>query len=206
MKEPNKNKFILTDVDDVLLDFMSGLEAFLKDERKLSIDPLKRGNYYLSDVLGISREDEVKIYRDYAHSEYFTRIPAKEHAAETLQALSKEGWQFVAITACHTGMHEQDMKLTHANRAKNLESSFGNIFKELHITTWQECKSKFLKNYESTWWVEDNIHFAHIGHGIGHKSIIMDSPRYSDSLNEGKLKVVKSWQEISDFIKQFETE
>lgn len=98
------------------------------------------------------------------------------------------------------------MKLTHQNRMKNLESSFGNVFEDLHITTWKECKSKFLKNYESTWWVEDNIHFAHIGHGIGHKSIIMDSPRYSDTLNEGKLKVVKSWHEISDFIKQFETE
>lgn len=77
MKHINKDKFILTDVDDVLLDFMSGLEAFLKNEKNLFIDPSRRGNYHLTDVLNISREEEVKIYTDYAHSEYFTCIPAK---------------------------------------------------------------------------------------------------------------------------------
>ena len=139
---------------------------------------------------------------DFAHSDYFKSIPAKECALSVIEDLKSDGWRFVAITSCLTGSEDQCYQTTHTNRMDNLERFFGNVFEDLHLANWQDGKGSFLERYDPTWWIDDHIDHAHTGHELGHKSIIMHSCMYDETKNKASLPVAKSWHCIKEMIEK----
>lgn len=199
-----KNKIILTDVDGVILDFASGFYDFISETHGIEIPEEAKSNYYIYKDLGLENYNQQEIMTDYAHSEHFTRLPAKECAKQVLQQLRKDGWRFVAITACDTGLERQCHKKTYQNRMDNLEAHFGNIFEDLHLSNWERGKTEFLKRYEPTWWIDDRVSHAEDGHKLGHKSIVMHTEDYKRQENKLGLPVAQSWFCIKNFIEKDE--
>lgn len=123
----NKSKIILTDVDEVLLDFTAGYHEFMINS-DFHYPFSEKQEWRAYHDLGWSEEEKVKIMMDFAHSDYFKSIPAKECALSVIEDLKSDGWRFVAITSCLTGSEDQCYQTTHTNRMDNLERFFGNVF------------------------------------------------------------------------------
>lgn len=196
MKKKNQEKIILTDIDGVVLDFTQGFYSFLEDTQNIVIPHEQRANFAIYKQLGWTREQDQHVMTDYAHSDYFKKIPAKECARDVLQDMRKDGWRFIAITACLTGLERQCYKTTYQNRLDNLEAHFGNVFEDLHLSTWDGGKGEHLGRYDPAYWVDDRPHHALEGQKFGHQSFIMHTLDFDEKDNTAKLPVVHSWHEI----------
>lgn len=197
-----EDKIILTDIDGVVLDFGSNFHSFLADVKniKIPLDEWAAPDFW--QTVEWSDEDKQVFITEFAHSDYFRDLPAKECALDIFARLRDEGWRFIAITACITDHASQCYDTTWKNRADNLTRHFGPLFEELHLASWSAGKRPFLQHYKPTWWVEDHVGHATEGHRIGHKSLIMNSIRYKPEQNTQKLPLVNSWHDIYDFIQK----
>lgn len=199
---PHK-KTILTDIDGVLLEFLPSLNQFLREEKNIHISLEQwQKSYWLHDHIGGTEQMSRRVFIEFSHSRYFREIPAKKCALDVIAKLKDDGWRFIGITAAGQDNPEQDLGLVKRNRLDNLEHHFGNVFEDLFITQHNQCKSDHLKYYEPTWWIEDSVNNAHIGHAHGHNAIIMKSMYYREEDNKENLPVAESWHCIDRFIKQ----
>lgn len=204
MASDKNRKVILTDVDGVLLNFQHTISEFMAAEKNIHIsDEQWNKSYWLHEILESEPEKDKDIFVELMHSDYFRRVPAKECAKRTLQNLAKDGWRFIAITAAGQGHPDQNMHKVRQNRMDNLETHFGNIFDDLHIMNFFDCKRDFLRLYDPTWWVEDSVTNALVGHEVGHRSVIMETRYYKPERNTANLPVVKSWDEIQTMIDEW---
>ena len=194
-------KVILTDVDGVLLDLPTQMSLFLKEEKNIIVTAEDwKKSYWLHDIIGGDWDSDKKLFIEFTHSEYFKNLPAKECALKVIEDLKSEGWKFVAITAAGQDCQTQNLELVHRNRLDNLENHFGDVFTDLHITHYNQCKSVKLKDFQESWWVEDSVKNANIGHDHGHKAVIMNSPYYKEEDNIKNLPVAESWYCIKEMI------
>ncbi len=200
--DPN-NKIILTDIDGVVLDFISNFYDYLEAEHNIKTTHEERMHQGFLHSIGFTDKDHLELFIRYHHSDFFRDLPPFECAVEKINELSDDGWQFVAITSCHSGDERQSMEITRNSRQDNLDRHFKGVFKELHIADWQNGKSAFLKAYKPTWWIDDRVKHANIGHDLGHQSIIMESPDLVNMTNDYDLPVAKTWHDIEQMIKDY---
>lgn len=206
-KSLTREKIILTDVDGVLLDIHTSVNTYLAQEKNIIIDDSEWDRtYWLSEILNVSKDVERNIFADFSQSDYFRNLSARECALKSLKNLAADGWRFVAVTAAGQGLENQNMNKVLQNRMDNLEKHFGNIFEDIHITNVFECKSPVLKRYDPTWWVEDSVTNAIVGHENGHRSVIMHTRHYQAEKNTINLPVVKGWDEIEVMVNDFTAE
>lgn len=206
-KSLTREKIILTDVDGVLLDFHSSATEFLRNEKKIDITYADWDkSYWLYEIINGTPEQDKEIFSEFSQSEYFRNLSARECALKSLKTLAADGWRFVAVTAAGQGLKHQNMNKVLQYRMDNLEKHFGNIFEDIHITNVYDCKSPILKRYDPTWWVEDSVTNAIIGHETGHRSVIMHTRHYQAEKNTINLPVVKGWDEIEVMVNDFTAE
>lgn len=198
-------KRILTDVDGVLLDWVSGMKSYLENEMGFVVDDeeIRRG-FFISEWLNISRDEASKIVADYHASDYFKNLNSIRNAETVLKDLGENGYRFVAITSALNPYSTERQHIIKQNRMDNLTKLFGHIFDDVELVCIQtECKSDFLKKYDATWWVEDHVENAIIGQDIGHKSLVMHSDYFEfEKAHERKIPVIQCWQEASLIIKK----
>lgn len=195
-------KVILTDVDGVLLEYDSHLDAYLRAEKDIHLTSEDwEGKRFLFEAANIDEDYEISIFVDFMHSNYFRSMPSKPCAADVVMRLHAQGYRFVAITSVGQGVDHQDMKRTHDNRLHNLELRFPGVFDDVYMTQFHESKHDILAKFNASVWVEDTIKNANIGHALGHHSIIMKSQRYRARDNVHGLPVVDNWHQIEYMIK-----
>lgn len=201
------HKVILTDIDGVLLEMRPGLTRFLKDEKRIAVTEKDwEKGYYLSDVADISPEQAKAFFIEFTHSDYFKSLDAKTCALEVMQEMGNAGWRFIGITAAGQGCPTQDLKRVRQNRLDNLETHFGALFDDLHLTELMGCKGEILNRYDPSYWIEDSVRNAHIGVEYGHHSLIMHSMYYLEEDNIQRLPVLHNWHEIFSYIQKHENE
>lgn len=164
---------VLTDVDNVLLDFNKALRRFMTNElgMKLPNDPMV--DYYPAKVLGLSREWEVGVLTAFQDSEHFENLEPLPHAVSSIKKLREAGRSIIPITSCgHPGL---DMDKLTERRHKNLARLFGEAtFKEIHIVPAGESKLPYLQQHRAAYWAEDSVSNALDGRRAGHRSFVMD--------------------------------
>lgn len=192
MANKSTNGIILTDVDGVLLNLLPQLRLFLREEKGIIVEAedWKKGSQ-LHEIIGGDLDSDREIFLDFNHSDYFRSLPAVPKAVEAIKTLKDNGWRFVAITACMTGSKRQCYETTYQNRLENLEAHFGNVFEELHLTSWDRCKSDYLRRYQPTWWLEDSLRHANDGHDIGHKSLLIKTQFLKAEHNSKGLPILE---------------
>lgn len=186
-----KDKYVLLDVDDVLLNWFSGFERYMKHMGYPEIK--EHGHYDLSKVFGITKKEIDKLIRSFNKRWEFGTLEPLTGSKKGLDKLRKNNYKFVAITSCSTD------PTTIALRKTNLYWCFGDIFESVHCINLGESKETHLADYNPSWWIEDKFENAVAGLKYGHKSILMDKI-HNEHLNDSELIRVKNWSQITDVI------
>lgn len=188
------DKLILTDVDDTILRFSDPFQDWVV-ARGYVPDGKLRERYSIERWLNVSRDEAVALIEEFSRSPEMINQPPEECAAEILPFLHRQGWKFVAITAC--GINDA----FRTQRIQTLEDTFGFAFDEVHTVGLRASKDDVLRAYDPAVWVEDNWEHAVNGALIGHKSFIVHRAYNADEEHPEIIRV-SCWRELADHLKK----
>jgi hypothetical protein len=190
-------KVILTDVDEVLFDWATPFEAWVRETHShYTPETSLTDHWHVEAWLGCELQESRTMIRDFNGNNtiwpFFKPLPG---VVENIQKLHEEGFQFVAITACDTD------EATHNGRWKNLNDVFGHgVFDTLHCVGLGDSKAKHLARYRPTYWVEDKMKHASAGCDVGHKSFLINY-KHNEQHQDDRVVRVDGWDEIYQHIK-----
>jgi len=191
-------QLILTDIDEVLLDWGGAFEAWYLKTYPTFGGPAPRGPledfHNIEEWLDCPYENSRKLIAHFNQcKDHFPFIKPYDHAVEYVKKLSREGYEFVAITAC------TDDSWTHDARRANLERFFPGVFDTIHCVGLGQPKTKYLQRYKPTWWIDDKVKHSEEGGRLGHKAFTMNQ-RYNEHTQLKYSKRVHSWKDIYECI------
>lgn len=189
---------ILTDVDEVLLDWTTSFESWYRNSAPNFGGTVPTNNlksaHDIEDWLSCDIQVTRKLISQFnLNRKYFRDIQAYPEAIRYVNLMHKDGYKFVAITACGTD------KWTREFRAENLEKYFPGVFDTIHCVDVGQSKLDYLSRYQPSWWVDDKVSHAEDGGKIGHKAFLVEQP-YNVGVALKYSKRVKNWQDIYDCI------
>ena len=191
-------KLILTDMDEVLLDWGGHFEAWYLKSYPLFDGNAPKGRMRdfdnIEDWLACDYKTTRKLIEMFNQcKDHFPVITPYAHAVEYVNRLHREGYAFVAITACAKDVW------THDARRTNLQTYFPGVFDTVHCVGLGQAKTEFLDRYKPTWWIDDKVKHAEVGGRLGHKAFLMEQP-YNVTAELKYSKRVRDWKEIYDCI------
>lgn len=186
------SKFILTDVDDTVLEFAKCFQEWSAKHGHFADDTI-RSSGCIGSTFGLSDEATWDLIEKFYQDAAFGEITPEPCALEVIPRLHKAGYEFVAITACSDEPHVVE------KRRKNLRDAFGFNWYHVHCTGVRQSKEKFLWTYEPSLWVEDNAGHAAHGADIGHHAVLLDRD-YNRDFKHQKVTRVADWREIEERI------
>lgn len=185
-------KYILTDLDNTLLDFAPHFEEWAERAGHR----IKRGvinkTYEFQDMFLDPIDVEEMLQPFFLCDHTMGNFPALANTVEPVQRLREQGYEFVGITACNP--RDGLAQLRH----ENLKNLFGFDFEEVFVTGYSLPKAEILKNYPASYWVEDNHKHAIEGAELGHTVFLID--HCYNQCPEGDFTRVKDWLEIEAII------
>lgn len=189
---------ILTDVDEVLLDWGGHFADWYLKTYPSFRGPAPKGDlldaHNIEEWLDCPYETTRKLIAQFNQcKDHFPYIRPYDHAVEYVPKLKREGYSFVAITAC------ADDVWTHDARRENLETYFPGVFDTIHCVGLGASKGPILSRYRPTWWIDDKFRHAEQGGELGHKAFLM-TQRYNEHETPVHSKRVKSWKDIYECI------
>lgn len=187
-------KIILTDIDGVMLDWVSEFDNFLKETKGWEIDD-EHTSYDISVAYGASREEMLKLIHEYNHSDYMKNLSPLRDSVDGVAELRARGYEFHAITSFTNDLYAKQ------RRIQNLDDLFGRYaVTRLVCLEMGAGKRKILEEYKDSnlFWLEDLPANADEGLELGLRSILI-SHSYNQEY-KGDAPRVDSWAEIIDII------
>jgi 5'(3')-deoxyribonucleotidase len=190
-------KVILTDCDEVLFDWASPFEAWVRETYPEHRDAL--GNltdyWHVEAWLGTTLEESREMIRIFnGDPKYWNHFKPLPGVVENVLKLHDEGFKFVAITAC------AEDRQTWEGRWQNLNDVFGfGVFDALHCVGLASSKAGHLARYKPTFWVEDKMKHASAGADHGHKSFLINY-KHNEQYSDDRVTRVDDWHEIYEKI------
>ena len=192
------SKVILTDCDEVLFDWASPFEAWVRETYPEHRDAkgVLQDHWHVESWLGCELEESRDMIRIFNGTpEYWTAFKPLPGVVENVHRLYQAGYHFVAITAC-----ARDMQ-TWEGRWKNLNEVFGyGVFDTLHCVGLAEPKADHLARYQPTYWVEDKMKHASAGADAGHKSFLINY-KHNEKYRDDRVIRVDHWGDIVEHIR-----
>jgi hypothetical protein len=170
------------------LDFNAPFEEFVRRKGYDIPHGTTVGQAHLPDCYDIDPAEASKLVQEFFHAPTFGNLPALEGAVEAVQHLRREGWEFVAITACPEFVHHQ--------RHRNLVHVFGIEFRDVLYSGFGGCKKDILTGFAPSVWVEDNVGHAEIGVGLGYNTFLINQLHNRDK--ETSATRVDTWAGIKE--------
>lgn len=194
-----ENNLILTDVDDVLLRWGDSFESWVRKNQKfLNLTVPKRkldSSFNIESWLDCSLEMTHWLISEFNNNrEFFQDIPPYEDALKYVNQLRKEGFKFIAITACDKNTW------THDARRHNLNKHFPGVFEAIHCVGLANPKREVLSWYRPAWYIEDSTKHAIAAFEVGHKAFLITRTHNMQDNPRGVKRVV-DWAEIYDCIR-----
>lgn len=188
------DRIILTDVDDTILSFSEAFQRWAREQGHAITQCIHEAGT-VEGALGLSIPDAHEIIMEFLISDAFGKIEPEPCALEILPQLHRDGYRFVAITACDPN------PLTVALRERNLRDAFGFAFEDVIAVgfTGGEGKGPSLRRYQPTIWVEDNFNHAVLGADIGHNSLLINRSA-NHGMSDSRLRRVGNWHEIATLL------
>lgn len=191
---------ILTDVDDVCLNWIAGFRMYASRVLGHKITGLPQ-SWDMSEWLGVATSDEATaMVNDFNHGKWeFGCLPPVADAEKWLPRLAKDH-DIIAITCCSTD------PATVALRRANLYHVFGDIFQDVICQPLGTNKTTNLLKHghrNVVAWVEDKAEAAMHGHKVGYRSFLMHqdhNKKHRDENPHGPLHYVKDWSAINDLL------
>lgn len=160
-------KNVIFDCDDVLLNWTEGFREYLNRERGITCQTPSPTSWDMSNWTGLGKAKtwkEISLFNE--ESKDFSKLNPIDGAIDSVREIKSQGYKLHVITSCSS--HDDCV----SRRKENLTSLFGNVFNDIHCIPLGASKENYLKIYDPSFWIEDNVQNAIIGHKIGHKSII----------------------------------
>jgi FMN phosphatase YigB (HAD superfamily) len=191
-------KVILTDCDEVLFDWATPFEEWVRQTYPEHRDAAGclQDFWHVEAWLGCELEASREMIRIFnSDPQYWTCFAPLPGVVENVHKLYSEDYRFVAITACATDRDTWD------GRWKNLNDVFGyGVFDTLHCVGLAEPKKEHLARYQPTYWVEDKMKHASAGADVGHTSFLINY-KHNEKYRDDRVQRVDSWDEIYQHIK-----
>ena len=204
------NEAAVMDVDQVLLDYASGLREFVNRRDGKAI----QGHSLTWDVtewlqLASSEEAQATI-NEFARTYEFNPLDAMPGADKVLHSLMREGYSLIALTACGTDPVIQNL------RVGNLIHRFGEIFSEIHFVEYTDSKADKLldiaERYDIVAFIDDkpeNLEDA-LQYTDIENCILMKAPHnrnWRNSSNNAKyVDFAFSWYDCQQLIRKYNYE
>ena len=183
-------KYLLTDVDGVLLDWVEGFCDFANTVLGTNVNPNDIETYDMLENFEITMQQKNTLINTFhTVSPKFRELSSFRRSLDVLPWFMDRGYTLIAITAVSNHPNTRD------NRLANLHGVFGPIFSDVHFTNPGEPKTEFLKVYPQSIWVEDSPEHAMEGLEVGHHTFLMDQP-YNEDYPCGGITRVNNWIDI----------
>ena len=191
----SKRSVILTDVDEVLFDWSTPFQKWVRNHYpEHQPESCLRDHWHVDEWLNCSPEKALHLVERFnSDPEIWRNFEPIPGAVEAVEDLSKNGWRFVAITAC-----AEDVE-TVKGRWKNLRRVFGDAFDTLHCVGLASSKTQYLSRYRETYWIDDKAKHAIDGADLGHTTFMVNYAHNQD-LEDPRIIRVDHWDDIKSHI------
>lgn len=191
---------ILTDVDDVALNWIAGFRTFASRVLGRVVTGLPK-TWNMDTWLGVADGVAMEMVKQFNHGDpEFGRLPPTADAEKYLPQLAKR-CDIVAITCCDTAPTPV------ALRKQNLDNVFGKgTFQDVicqPLGTKKIDNLSIFKDRNVIAWVEDKHEAALHGLEMGYRSFLVEQDHnkdYREKNPTGPLIHVKSWADIAAVI------
>lgn len=184
-------QLILTDIDDVVLDWYSGFKQYLIKNTNIK-PPHEPHSYDLSVNFKIDKHSADELVNKFNASDEFFDLKPRADAGEFLNLMSSE-FKFVAIT-CGSSKH-YDLKKGQLRKALNLEKHFPGVFSDIILLPLTADKTETLKQFFPSIWVENSLDNAIKGVKCNHRTFLIDHV-YNRSYTKSDITRVTNWADI----------
>jgi len=195
-------KTLLTDCDGVLLNWLSGVPAFLEDQGQDSSHLKARleGNQFVPiEELFVADDTDGALARlgAYHSSDHLKSLPVMEPGSEaSLKRLSDE-YEIIVVTSF------SEDPIAQQNRADNLELRYGDSISDLvclaPFADKTEALRKLARSRDAYIWLDDQIKHVYHGHNAG-----IPSYQFSYGMacgqNTGEVPELASWAEVEEIM------
>lgn len=184
---------ILVDIDDVLLDWIGGFEAFVKSKGIQT-----KTNRPMNWDLGawIEHDRVIDLVTEFNNSRDFGTLLPVDGAVGAISQLA-EKHEIHAITCC--GESEDIIR----RRAVNIKAFFGDDIGKITCLPLGVSKIDALKVYpKGSVWIEDKWENAVDGAELGMRSILLDKPYNGGQKQDERVTRLHRWCDIVDHIKE----
>lgn len=178
-------KFLLLDIDDTVLGWTEGFKAYIEKKLGKKLEG-RQTEYTMSSWIGLPDEEVKELVRDFNdNDEEFGNLKPIRNSEVFLPKFKDLGYDLVAITC--SSAKEDSIK----RRKQNIINVFGDIFTDVHCIPLSASKEEHLKQYPSSYWIEDKIENALLGKKLGHKGVMIRQPH--NTLREKELEKDLMW-------------
>lgn len=194
------SKVVLTDVDEVLFDWATPFENWVRETfpQYRDVSGHIQDHWHVEAWLGCELVESRNMVRQFnSNPDFWRSFKPLPGVVGAVNQLHEDGYKFVAITACAT---DRD---TWEGRWHNLNEVFGfGVFDALHCVGLAESKRSHLARYQPTYWVEDKTRHAVDGAEVGHKSFLINYRHNErDGQNIPGVTRVDDWGDIYEHIR-----
>jgi FMN phosphatase YigB (HAD superfamily) len=192
-----KNKYILTDIDGVVLDWEEGFNVWMEFNGHKPVEGY-RLQYGVDERFGITKEVGNQLVRQFNASAAVGFLPPLRDAQYFIKKLHEQHkYKFIAVTSLSLDPYAQKL------RKRNLAKLFGdNAFEDVICLDTGADKDEILielsDKYQGCYWIEDKPENAEVGGDIGYDTFLMEHGHNMKA--KGDFKVVKNWEMIYDEI------
>lgn len=183
--------YVLTDIDDVLLDWFGGFRQYCQ-AKKIKMKPGYPSTWYLGDH--VETNDILRLIDVFNNSVPFGFLTPIPGAVSRIQKLKKDGFKIVGISAC------TDVPKSVERRKRNLLTTFGDCFEDIICLSLGNTKKGTLKRFPPSIWIEDKWEGAIEGIEFGHDPIILTKP-YNAKFSHPEIQRAENWEEIYELVR-----
>ena len=188
-------KLILTDMDDVLVDWVAGFTLFNRTHYRPDLPDMPSDcGWDMSPWLGCTKDESVRRVQEFNSGEFpeFGKLPPTKNSVYGIQTLAMLGFKFVIVTCATT------VPKAVAMRRENAYRLFGDALEDIHILGLKDKKGPILSQYEPTYWIDDKVEHAEAGYAVGHHALVMNQS-HNTSI-QTHVPRVNNWHEICQII------
>ena len=191
-----KQKYILTDIDGVVLDWEEGFSVWAEHHGHEKVEGYQF-KYSIGDRYGLTHQQGNQMVKTFNESAAIGFLPPLRDAQFFIKKLHEQHrYKFIALTSLSLDPY------AHALRERNLKKLMGDAFaKVICLDTGadkDEALERLAKKYKGCYWIEDKPVNLHAGVKVGFKGILMEHGHNMNVKVDGMI--AKNWEDVYNYI------
>ena len=190
-------KYIITDIDGVVLDWEEGFSVWAEHHGHTKVEGFQF-KYSIGDRYGLTHQQGNQMVKTFNESAAIGFLPPLRDAQFFIKKLHEQHrYKFIALTSLSLDPYAKTL------RERNLAKLMGRyaFSKVICLDTGadkDEALERLAKKYKGSYWIEDKPVNLEAGINVGFKGILLEHGHNMDSNVNGY--VAKNWEDIYNHI------